>query len=142
MKKSSLLKFIKITGVVTGLAFLSIMIWANWEPKGYTQIYVSDSQFITFDISELKSGDQTINIEKEISSIDGVSSCSYNSLKKFVGVIFYTSQMTSTQLQDKIKGQLGVKVTETEIPQVKTGCPVGGVRYFIMHVKHVLNFRS
>jgi hypothetical protein len=142
MKKSSLSKFIKLTAVIGGVAFLALMIWANWEPKGYTQIHVSDSQFVTYDVSELESNDQNLNIEKEISSIEGVSSCSYNSLKKFVGVIFYTSQVSSSELQDKIKTQLGVKVTETEIPQAKTGCPVGGVRYFIMHIKHVLNFRS
>ena len=142
MKKSSFKKFLKITVSVLGIVFLSVLVWANWEAKGYTQIHVADSQFVTYDVSGFNVNQQNINIEKEIGSIEGVSSCSYNNIKKFVGVIFYTSNMSSTELQDKIKTQLGVNVTEMEAPQQRGGCPVGGVRYFILHVKHVLNFRS
>ncbi|MES2761958.1 MAG: hypothetical protein V4677_07125 [Bacteroidota bacterium] len=142
MKKSSFIKFTKVTVVVTGIVFLGLLVWANWEAKGYTQVHVADSQFVTYDVSEFENNNQNINIEKEISTIEGVSSCSYNSIKKFVGIIYYTSKTSSTELQDKIKTQLGIKVTETEIPQQSGGCPVGGVRYFILHIKHVLNFRS
>ena len=114
---------------------------ADWRGSRQ-QVHVADSQFVTYDISEFNSNQQNINIEKEISSIEGVSSCSYNSIKKFVGVIFYTTNMSSTDLQEKIKTQLGIKVTQMEVPQQSGGCPVGGVRYFILHIKHVLNFRS
>lgn len=142
MKKSSLVKFATVTSSILGVAFLSLLIWANWETKSYTQIHVADSQFVTYDVSEFNSNQQNINIEKEISSIEGVSSCSYNSIQKFVGIIFYTSNMSSDELQNKIKTQLGIKVTEMEVPQQSGGCPVGGIKYFILHVKHVLNFRS
>lgn len=142
MKKSSITKFISVVAVSLVVAFLGILIWANWEPKGYTQVNVADSQFTTYDVSNFNPTEQKINIEKEIASIDGVSSCSYNSIKKFVGVIFYTSKMSSSELKDKIGTQLGVNVTETEVSQQSGGCPVGGAKYFILHVKHVLNFRS
>ena len=141
MKKSSFLKFAKITLCVLGITFLSLVVWANWEAKGYTQTHVADSEFVVYDVSGFKDDSQQINLEKAVSSIDGVSTCSYNSAKKFIGVIFYTSKLTSDALQDKISENLGFNVIETEAPQEKNGCPVGGVRYFILHVKHVLNFR-
>ena len=142
MKKSSLMKFVKVTGIISGILFLSILIWANWDAKGYTQTHVADSQFVVYDVSGFKNSDPHINLEKAIRSIDGVSTCSYNSAKKFIGVIFYTSKLSSEGLQEKISENLGIKATETEPPQQKNGCPVGGVRYLILHVKHVLNFRS
>lgn len=142
MEKSSFIKFAKITGAVVGVAFLSLMVWANWEAKGYTQTHVADSQFIVYDVSNFKNDNSEINIEKAVASIDGVSTCSYNSAKKFIGVIFYTSKLTSDELQEKIGETIGFKPVETQAPQQKNGCPVGGVRYFILNIKHVLNFRS
>ena len=142
MQKSSFKKFAKVTTLVIATSFLGLLIWANWEAKGYTQIHVADSQYVTYDVSGFNINQQNINIEKEISSIEGVSSCSYNSVKKFVGVIFYTSNMSSFELQGKIRAHLGINVTEMEVPKQSGGCPVGGVRYLILHVKHVLNFRS
>lgn len=141
MKKSSFLKFAKVTVCILGITFLSLLVWANFEAKGYTQTHVADSQFIVYDVSDFKNEGQLINLEKAVSSIDGVSSCSYNSAKKFIGVIFYTSKLTSVLLQDKISENLGFKAIETSAPQQKNGCPVGGVKYFILHIKHVLNFR-
>jgi len=140
MKKSS--KLFKISLFVLGISFISLLVWANWEAKGYTQTHVEDSEFIVYDVSDFKNEQQEINLEKQISAIEGVSSCSYNSVKKFIGVIFYTSKISSIELQDKINSNLGFKPTETSAPQQKNGCPVGGVKYFILHVKHVLNFRS
>jgi hypothetical protein len=140
MKKSS--KLFKGAIIVLGISFISLLVWANWEVKGYTQTHVADSQFVVYDVSDFKNDQSNINLEKEISSIDGVSSCSYNSAKKFVGVIFYTAKISSSDLKNKISSTLGFNATETEAPQQKNGCPVGGVKYFILHVKHVLNFRS
>ena len=140
MKKSS--KLLKRTLIIIGISFACILLWANWEAKGYTQTHVADSEFIVYDVSDFDNHNQQVNLEKQISSIEGVSSCSYNSAKKFVGVIFYTSKISSSVLQDKISENLGFKAVETVAPQQKNGCPVGGVKYFILHVKHLLNFRS
>jgi hypothetical protein len=139
MKKSSLL--LKVSLSIIGLGFAGILVWANWESKGYTQSHVADSEFAVYDVSGFNN-QQHINLEKQISCITGVSSCSYNSAKKFIGVIFYTSKISSLELQDQISQSLGIKAIETEAPQQKNGCPVGGLKYFILHIKHVLNFRS
>lgn len=140
MKKSS--KLLKATLIILGMSFISLLVWANWEAKGYTQTHVADSKFVVYDVSEFKNNEEHIDLEKQISAIEGVSSCSYNSAKQFIGVIIYTSIISSTDLQDKISENLGFKAVETTAPQQKSGCPVGGVKYFILHVKHVLNFRS
>ena len=140
MKKS--LKFLKVSLIVLSAGVVSLLVWANWEAKGYTQTHVADSEFIVYDVSAFDSANQQINLEKQISTIEGVSSCSYNSAKKFIGVIFYTSKISATALQDKISENLGFKAVQTSAPQQKSGCPVGGIKYFILHVKHVLNFRS
>jgi hypothetical protein len=139
METSLLKRARKISLGVLALSFLIIMAWANWNPKTYTEKNVGDTQFITYDISEYNSYK---DIEKEISSINGVSTCSYNSTKKIAGIIFYTSKLSSEQLQEKIKLLLGVSVSEKEVEQVKNGCPVGGVKYFILHVKELFRFRS
>ena len=136
------MKFAKVTGIISGILFLSLLAWANWEAKGYTQTHVADSQYVVYDVSGFKDDNQPINLEKAIRSIDGVSTCSYNSAKKFIGVIFYTSKLSSEGLQEKISENLNIKTVEIDPPQQKNGCPVGGVRYLILHVKHVLNFRS
>ena len=142
MKKSSLSRFTKISTIIISCGFLSLLVWANWEPKGYTQIHVADSKFVVYDVSNYDNNRQAINLEKQISAIEGVSSCSYNSVKKFIGVIFYTSKISSAELQDKISESIGFKAFETSAPEQKNGCPVGGVKYFVLHVKHILNFRS
>jgi len=142
MQKSSFKKFAKITLSILGVIFVGLLVWANWEPKGYTQTHVEDSKFIVYDVSAFNYNEQPINLEKQISAIEGVSSCSYNSVKKFVGIIFYTSKISAEELQDKISENLGFRAIETTAPQQKNGCPVGGVKYFILHIKHVLNFRS
>ena len=70
MKKSSFIKIAKVTGLVSGVLFLSLIVWANWEAKGYTQTHVADSQFVVYDVSEFKNDNQQINLEKAISSIE------------------------------------------------------------------------
>lgn len=140
MKKSS--NFLKGSLIILSVSFISLLVWANWEVKGYTQTHVADSEFAVYDVSDFENNSQQINLEKQISTIEGVSSCSYNSAKKFIGVIFYTSKISSTELKEKISKNLGFKVVETTAPQQQNGCPVGGVKYFILHIKHILNFRS
>ena len=136
------IKNIKLTTLIFGVFFLGLIVWSNWEAKGYTQTHVADTQFVVYDVSGFKNETQQINLEKSISNIDGVSTCSYNSAQKFIGVIFYTAKLTSAGLQDKISQNLGFKANETAAPAEKNGCPVGGARYLILHIKHVLNFRS
>ncbi len=140
MQKSS--KLLKGVLIVLGLGFISLLVWANWEAKGYTQIHVADTEFLVYDVSDIKNNPLHINLEKEIEDIEGISSCSYNSAKQFIGVIFYPAKISSLQLQYRIRTNLGISVKETTAPQQKSGCPVGGIKYFILHVKHVLNFRS
>ncbi len=141
MKTSSLKRTGKVSLVVLALSIVSLVIWANWNPKTYTEKNVGDTQFVTYDVSGYNSNTYS-NIEKEISSIDGVSTCSYNSTKKIAGIIFYTSKLSSEQLQGKLKLLLGFSVSEKAVEQVKNGCPVGGVKYFILHVKEIFRFRA
>ncbi|MBI3519839.1 MAG: hypothetical protein HY062_10840 [Bacteroidetes bacterium] len=141
MKTSSLKKSGKITLVILGISLLSIVVWANWNAKTYTERNVADTVFITYDLSAYNET-QSIDIEKEISRIEGVSTCSYNSAKKIAGIIFYTSKLSSEELQNKIKSALGFPISEKAVEQAKNGCPVGGIKYVILHVKELFRFRS
>lgn len=137
------LKFIKATAVSCFVLFLSLLVWANWSPKTYTEKNVpSDARFLTFEVPDYNAELYPINIEKEVGAIDGISTCSYNSANKIIGVIFYTSKFNSNLLQEKLSLLLHCNVAEKKIEAVKGGCPVGGIKYFMLGIKQSLNFRQ
>ncbi|MES2132440.1 MAG: heavy-metal-associated domain-containing protein [Bacteroidota bacterium] len=141
MKKSLLIKSGKAILIVLGTGFLSLLVWANWNARTYTEKLVGNTQFITYDLSNASALNPLL-LEKRISVIDGVSSCSVNGATKIAGVIFYTSKLTPGELQSKLKNTLGYAVSEKILPIQKGGCPVGGIRYFMLGLKEALCFRS
>lgn len=141
MKKSLFIKSGKVILTILGTGFLSLLVWANWNARTYTEKLVGNTQFITYDLSKAPALAPVL-LEKRISVIDGVSSCSVNGVTKIAGIIFYTSKLTPDELQNKLKNTLGYAVSEKIIPTQKGGCPVGGIRYFMLGLKEALCFRS
>lgn len=139
--KKSLLKTGKILFGSLCILFLGLLLWANWNERTYTERMVSDSRFTSYDISGAPLGDLS-SLEKKISVIKGVSSCSINGSTKMAGIIFYTDVLSSDQLQDTLTTLLQHPVAEKAVPVKSGGCPVGGIRYFMLGLKEALCFRS
>jgi copper chaperone CopZ len=142
MKKSSLIKTGKVALVFVSTLFVGIVIWANWEVKTYTQAHVADSQYITLKFAASSNAFNSSVLENKISAIDGVSSCSINSVEKIAGVIFYTSKLNTESLENKIKSETGYDVFEKTLAQQKNGCPVAGAKYLVYHIRDLFRFRS
>lgn len=96
---------------------------------------------MSYDISAAPLDDVS-SLEKKISLIKGVSSCSINTGTKIAGIIFYTDMLSSDQLQESLTTLLQHPVTEKAIPVKSGGCPVGGITYFMLGLKEALCFRS
>ena len=122
MKKSLFIKSGKTILVVLGTGFLSLVVWANWNARTYTEKLVGNTQFITYDLSNASALNPLL-LEKRISVIDGVSSCSVNGATKIAGVIFYTSKLTPSELQSKLKNTLGYAVSRKNNSGAKGGLP-------------------
>jgi hypothetical protein len=141
MKKSLFIKTGKILLGISCTVFLSLLVWANWNERPYSKKAVGDTHFISYDISGAALSN-TMLLEKKISLIDGVSSCSINGVSKVAGIIFYTSRLSPEELQSKLADVLDHSVSEKIIEAQKGGCPVGGIRYFMLGIKETLCFRS
>jgi hypothetical protein len=141
MKTSLFIKTGKVLLGITCAAFLALLVWANWNERSYSEKAVDDTQFISYDISGETLSNTTL-LEKKITLIDGVSSCSINGVSKVAGVIFYTSKLSSDQLRSKVANTIGRSVSEKIIEAQKGGCPVGGIKYFMLGIKETLCFRS
>jgi hypothetical protein len=139
--KKSLLKFGKVLLGTTGILFLSLLIWANWNARTYTEKIVGDTLFMSYDIAGAATADLP-TLEKKISHIKGVSSCSINGKSMIAGVIYYTDVLSSTQLRESLSSLLQHPVAEKAVPVATGGCPVGGIRYFMLGIKEALCFRS
>lgn len=139
--KKSLAKTGKALLGITCLLFLGLLIWANWNERSYTEKMVGDTRFISYDISGT-SLDTIASLEKRISLIKGVSSCSINGSTKMAGIIFYTDLLSPNQLRDALTTLLRHPVAEKAVPVKTGGCPVGGIRYFMLGLKESLCFRS
>lgn len=139
--KKSLAKPGKALLGITCLLFLGLLIWANWNERSYTEKMVGDTRFISYDISGT-SLDTIAYLEKRISLIKGVSSCSINGSTKMAGIIFYTDLLSPNQLRDALTTLLRHPVAEKAVPVKTGGCPVGGIRYFMLGLKESLCFRS
>lgn len=139
--KKSLLKIGKVSLGTACIVFLALLIWANWNERTYTEKMVGDTRFTSYDISGA-SLDDVSSLEKKISLIKGVSSCSINAGTKMAGIIFYTDVLSSDQLQDALSSALHYPVAEKSVPVKTGGCPVGGIRYFMLGLKEALCFRS
>lgn len=139
--KKSFTKIGKVLLGTTGLLFLALLIWANWNARSYTEKIVGDTLFMSYDISGAATTDLSA-LEKKISLIKGVSSCSINGSSKIAGVIFYTDVLSSTQLREALSSLLQHQVAEKAVPVATGGCPVGGIRYFMLGIKEALCFRS
>lgn len=140
MKKS----FVKTGKIVLGtvcVLFMGLLVWANWNERSYTEKLVGDTRFMSYDISGTSAQDLPV-LEKKISLIKGVSSCSINRSTKMAGIIFYTDVLSSDQLQDALCSVLQHPVAEKAVPVKTGGCPVGGIRYFMLGLKEALCFRS
>lgn len=140
MKKS----FVKTGKIVLGtvcVLFMGLLVWANWNERSYTEKLVGDTRFMSYDISGTSAQDLSV-LEKKISLIKGVSSCSINGSTKMAGIIFYTDVLSSDQLQDALCSVLQHPVAEKAVPVKTGGCPVGGIRYFMLGLKEALCFRS
>lgn len=142
MEKRSIQKAMKFGFCFIGVGFMALVIWANWNGETFTQKHVADSRYITIDISKSKNETNRLKLEEEISSIDGVSSCSVNLINKTAGIIFYTSNLSSESLQSNITKLVGFPVSEKMIVQQSGGCPVSGVKYFVLHIRDMFRFRS
>lgn len=139
--KKSLAKTGKVLLGTTCLLFLGLLIWANWNERSYTEKIVDDTRFISYDISGT-SFDTIASLEKKISLIKGVSSCSINGSTRMAGIIFYPDLLSSDQLRDALTTLLQHPVAEKAVPIKTGGCPVGGIRYFMLGLKEALCFRS
>ncbi len=140
MKKS----FVKTGKIVLGtvcVLFMGLLVWANWNERSYTEKLVGDTRFMSYDISGTSAQNLSV-LEKKISLIKGVSSCSINGSTKMAGIIFYTDVLSSDQLQDALCSVLQHPVAEKAVPVKTGGCPVGGIRYFMLGLKEALCFRS
>ncbi len=139
--KKSLAKTGKVLLGTACLLFLGLLIWANWSERSYTEKIVGDTRFISYDISGT-SLDAIASLEKKISLIKGVSSCSINGSTRMAGIIFYPDLLSSDQLRDALTTLLQHPVAEKAVPIKTGGCPVGGIRYFMLGLKEALCFRS
>lgn len=139
--KKSLIKTGKILFGSLCVLFLGLLVWANWNARTYTEKIVGDTRFTSYDISGTSLGDIS-SLEKKISLIKGVSSCSINGSTKMAGIIFYTDVLSSDQLHNALTTLLQHPVAEKAVPVKSGGCPVGGIRYFILGLKEALCFRS
>ncbi len=139
--KKSLAKTGKVLLVTLSLVLIGVLVWANWNPRTYTEKIVGDTRFMSYDISGASLDDVSF-LEKKISLIKGVSSCSINGSKKIAGIIFYTDILSSDQLRDALTTVLQHPVAEKAVPVKTGGCPVGGIRYFMLGLKEALCFRS
>jgi hypothetical protein len=139
--KKSLAKSGKVLLGTLCLLFTGLLIWANWNPRTYTEKIVGDTRFMSYDISGA-SLDDVSSLEKKISLIKGVSSCSINGSTKIAGIIFYTDMLSSHQLRDALTTELQHPVAEKAVPVKTGGCPVGGIKYFMLGLKEALCFRS
>ncbi len=140
MKKS----FAKTGKILLGtvcLLFMGLLVWANWNERTYTEKLVGDTRFMSYDISGTSAQDLS-GLEKKISLIKGISSCSINGRSKMAGIIFYTDVLSPAQLQDALSAVLQHPVAEKAVPVKTGGCPVGGIRYFMLGLKEALCFRS
>jgi hypothetical protein len=139
--KKSLAKSGKVLLGTLCLLFIGLLVWANWNPRTYTEKIVGDTHFMSYDISGA-SLDDVSSLEKKISLIKGVSSCSINGSTKIAGIIFYTDMLSSHQLRDALTTVLQHPVAEKAVPVKTGGCPVGGIKYFMLGLKEALCFRS
>lgn len=139
--KKSLAKSGKVLLGTLCLLFIGLLVWANWNPRTYTEKIVGDTRFMSYDISGA-SLDDVSSLEKKISLIKGVSSCSINGSTKIAGIIFYTDMLSSHQLSDALTTVLQHPVAEKAMPVKTGGCPMGGIKYFMLGLKEALCFRS
>ena len=139
--KKSLAKTGKVLLGTLCIVFISLLVWANWNERSYTEKIVGDTLFKSYDISAAPVKDVSV-LEKKISLIEGVSSCSINGSTKIAGIIFYTDMLSSDQLHDALAAILQHPVAEKAVPVKTGGCPVGGIRYFMLGLKESLCFRS
>lgn len=139
--KKSLTRIGKLSLAVAGALFMGLLVWANWNGRSYTEKIVGDTLFMSYDISGTPLDDIS-SLEKKISLIKGISSCSINGSSKIAGIIFYTDVLSSDELRDALTSVLQHPVAEKAVPIKTGGCPVGGVKYFMLGIKNALCFRS
>lgn len=139
--KTSLIKIGKFSLAMAMALFVGLLVWANWNGRSYTERIVGDTRFMSYDISGTPPGD-IASLEKKISLIKGIASCSINGSSKIAGIIFYTDVLSTDELREALSSVLQHPVAEKAVPIKTGGCPVGGVRYFMLGIKNALCFRS
>lgn len=142
MKRIRVIKWVRYATVTALLMFLSLLIWANWEPKTYTEKHIpNDVQYVQLNTGQVSQPQLINELEQKISSVKGVSSCSYSKVAQTIGVMFRTSVLNTPALIKKVNAITGLNVSVKEIP-TSGGCPVGGVKYFFISIKNALKFRA
>jgi copper chaperone CopZ len=142
--KTFLFKTLKVSGVILGLTFISLLVWANWEkPPLAETLNLKPINLAVFTLDKTANATDSTAISQKLTATQGVTACTVNPEFKTVSVTYYEDQTSESALKALVEGGSNYVASKMDFTKMEgPKCPIPA-EYIdaLTSVKRALCFR-
>jgi len=139
-KKNRLKKWGKALLILTGITFVSLFTWANWNAPTITE-RLPKIEMSSFDLSNVNDAATYNKVNTAMQETAGVTACSVNPVSQMATVTFHPTETSKEELQSDISRVAGTAVDFKHF-ETKAGCPMKATSEFFGKLKQSLCLRD
>jgi hypothetical protein len=139
-KKNRLKKWGRTLLILTGVTFISLFTWANWNAPTITE-RLPTIEMSSFDLSQVQDAAAYSKVDAALKYKAGVTACSVNPESQMATVTFHPTETSKEDLLSEINGVTGTSVRFKHF-DTKAGCPMKATSEFFGKLKQSLCVRN